>query len=296
MVLKMCFNNYKIKSMLPVSYLSKNIKKNSENLKNILSLIRHNNSEKLNKAFELLKKANIYLTKLAVQSAELKEKKPELKNLYKEKEKVVMKINQTIERIVNRMFDNIKDVIKDLKKITFDADAILYKESRTLDKFISKISKLEDKELAGKLLNRINLVKQDIKTAARRLYEASRAELKSILEKYPIEEKQPISEEIKKAGIETESLQDALSHLKELQDIKKIEIDVLSVFPVIERYILKIKNLLYLLDEEVAERIKISIAKIDEFINNSKKAISDQAEEILEKIQIVEEIESKKNK
>jgi len=295
--------------MLPVSYLSENIKKNSENLKNILSLIRHNNSEKLNKVFELLKKANIYLTKLAVQSAELKEKKPELKNLYKEKEKVVMKINQTIERIVNRMFDNIKDVIKDLKKITFDADAILYKESRTLDKFISKISKLEDKELAGKLLNRINLVKQDIKTAARRLYEASRAELKSILEKYPIEEKQPISEEIKKAGIETESLQDALSHLKvndideitqkaekELQDIKKIEIDVLSVFPVIERYILKIKNLLYLLDEEVAERIKISIAKIDEFINNSKKAISDQAEEILEKIQIVEEIESKKNK
>ena len=209
-MIKMCIHSYKFRSLFSSSMLSKSIEKNTTRLKTTIASMENIYLE-IKPAFEKLKKANIELTKLAVYAASLKEK-PKLKDLYKKNEEIAAKINKSIAFKTTKLFNRIDSAIKILEKIIFDADAAIYKESKRLNKLIRQIQDLEDKKLAQTLLNKINLVKEDIKTSARRLYEASREE--EISAKYPGKTKKiVISEEIKSLGIETAKIDSILKKL-----------------------------------------------------------------------------------
>ncbi|MBW2981287.1 hypothetical protein KY343_00260 [Candidatus Woesearchaeota archaeon] len=298
----MCFYNYKFRSLIPSSVLSWSIEKDTDKLKTNLDSINEIFS-KTNKIFENLKKANTELTKLAVQSTRLKEKQ-KLKDMYKEKEEIVLKINKSIAFNTARLFNRIDFAVKILEKIVFNADAFLYKESKRLNKFITKIEKLDDKKLSQALLNKIELVKEDIKTTARRLYEISRAG-EEILEKYPEEKskKIDISEEIKKLEIEAADMEKTLKHLavteidhiytnaeKLLEDLRRIELDAVSDMPKLEMHFTNINSHLYLLDNEIRLSIKKRSNSSKENFTKIKKKIAEHAKNLLQDIEIVKKI------
>jgi hypothetical protein len=296
----MCIYNYKFRSLFPSSILSGSIERSTNKLKITINSVEMTSSQ-VNALFEQLKKANVELTKLAVQTTRLKEK-PKLKDLYKEKEETVSKINKSIEFNITRLFNRIDFAVKLLEKITFNADASLYKESKRLNQFIDKIKKLEDKELSKTLLSRIELVKEDIKTTARRLYESSRAEEKGILRK----EKPRIlstSEEIKKLGIEAASLELSLKQLaitdidqiyktseRLLKDLKKIELDAIATMPKLEDHFIKINVLVYLLENSTRSSIKKRINSSKKDATRIKKRITEHAKNLLKDIEIVKKI------
>jgi hypothetical protein len=301
----MCFYNYKIRSLLPSLTLSKSIEKSTTRLNTIMGSIEEISSQ-INDAFEDLKKANIHLTKLAVQATRLKEKKPKLKDLYKEKEELVSKLNQSIALKTTKLFNRTDLVVKILERITFNADAVLYKENKRLNKFIAKTKKVENKELSQKILSKINLVKADIKTAARKLYEASRAEEeKGILEEYPSKESKElrISEEIKKFGLEAAQIDLILKKLtvtnideisknaeKLLTDLKKIELDVMVGMNKLEEHFVKINALLYLLEDKTSFSVKNRLKSSKEILIKTKKRITEHAKNLLKDIEIVKKI------
>ncbi|MBW2966557.1 hypothetical protein KY342_05625 [Candidatus Woesearchaeota archaeon] len=297
----MCFYNYTIRSLFPSSMLSKSIEKNTGKLKTTITSIK-DISVQIKSEFEQLKKANIELTKLAVYATKLKEK-PKIKDFYKQNEEAVSKINKSISSKITHLFNKIDFATKILEKIIFNADAVIYKESKGLNNLIKQIQSLEDKKLSQMLLNKINLVKEDIKTAARRLYEASRAE-EEVLEKYPEKSKKTIiSEEIKKFGIETAKIESVLKKLtlnnidqitenaeKLLNDLKKIELDVIIAINKLEEHFDKINPLLYLLEEDIAYSIKKKSNSSKELLTNTKKRITEHAKNLLKDIEIVKKI------
>jgi len=293
-------------SLLPSAVLSKGLERSTNKLKTDLDFIEEIDSA-IKDSFEGLKKSNTELTKLAVQATRFKEKKPRLKDLYKQKEEAISKINKSISFDAARLFNKIDTAIKILQRIIFNADASLYKEDKRLNKFINKIEKLKDEKLSQTLLNKIELVKEDIKTAARRLYEASRAEEKEVLKKYPSEmpQKISVSEEIKGLSIEAADLEDALKHLtitnidqifenaeKLLRDLKKIELDAISVMPKLEESFIKTNALLYLLENQTRSEIKKRLNSSKEAVSVIKKRITEHAKNLLKDIEIVKKIKS----
>jgi hypothetical protein len=301
----MCFYNYKFRRLLPSSIVSKSIEKSTNKLNTITDSIEEISSQ-INITFEDLKKANTQLTKLAVQATRLKEK-PKLKNLYKEKEELVSKINNSIAFKTTKLFNRADLVVKILEKITFNADAALYKENKRLNKFIDKTKKIENKELSQKILSKINLVKADIKTAARRLYETSRAEETGLLEEYPSKETKElkISEEIKKLGIEAAQIDLILKKLtvtnideisknaeKLLTDLRKIELDVMIGMNKLEEHFVKVNTLLYLLEDKTSSLIKKRLRSSKEILTKTKKRITEHAKNLLKDIEIVKKIKS----
>ena len=303
----MCFNNYKFRSLFSSSMLSKSIEKITTRLNTIMDSIEEISSQ-IDDAFESLKKANTQLTKLAVQAARLKEKKPKLKDLYKEKEGLASKINDSISLKITKLFNRADLAVKILEKITFNADAAIYKENKRLNKFIDKTKRVDNKDLAQKILNKINLVKADIKTAARKLYEASRAEEEAgLLEEYPSEQTKElkISEEIKKLGLEAAEIGLILKKLtvtdvneifknaeRLLTDLKKIELDVMIGMNRIEEHFVKVSTLLYLLEDKNSSLTKKRLISSKEILTKTKKRITEHAKNLLKDIEIIKKIKS----
>ena len=299
----MCFYNYKFRSLIPSSMLSKSQERSTVKLKENLDSLEEISS-KIKSLFDQLKKADTELTKLAVQATRFKEKQ-KLRDLYKQKEEARSKINKSISFNTIKLFNRVYFAIKILEKIIFNADAALYKESKRLNRIIGKIERLEDKKLSQTLLSRIELIKEDIKTAARRLYESSRAEEKGILEKYPSERPKriPVSEEIKKLGIEAAGMDLSLKKLavtdidhicesaeKLFKDLKKIEIDAITAIPKLEENFIKINSLLYLLEDETRSSVKNKLASSKEDLTKTKRRITEHAKNLLKDIEIVKKI------
>jgi hypothetical protein len=260
-------------------------------------------SSKIKDKSEQLKKANNQLTKLAVQSTRLKERE-KLKDMYREREEAVSKLNKSIALNTAKLLDGVDFGMRILQRIIFNADASLYKESKKLNKFIGKIEKLEDRKLSQTLLNKIELIKEDIKTTARRLYELSRAE-EEILEKYPEEKSKKLNmaEEIKKLGIEAADMEKALRHLavteidqiyqnaeKLLEDLRRIEFDAIIVMPKLEKHFININSHLYLLENEIRSSVKKRLKSSDENFRQTKKKIIEYAKNLLQDIEIVKKI------
>jgi hypothetical protein len=203
---------------------------------------------------------------------------------------------------INELLDKSLEAVNKLKALDIDADTLIYREEQLLNRFIRKILKLEDKKLARETLNKINLVKEDMKTIARRLYVSAHAQEKRIFKEYK-KPTAPLSEKIKKLGIDVESIENTLSRLKiddmdqitskaekELDDLKKIELDIQLIMPKIEKNLVFIKNHAYLIEDDIAEKIKARTAQAEGQISSAKQEITDQAELLLQDIEIIKKI------
>jgi len=291
---------YKIR-LVPTASLSADIQKRAKDLAKARYTIAKLN-QRLNPLFEQLKNIDIEMTKLSVQKAELEEEHPRLKDMYAKQKSILKELSASVRYSVVELLNEMANAVNDLRKIMFDADTLLYRENRMIDKLHKQIFKLKDKELSVKIMNQLNLIKEDIKTAARRLYESVDA---SELLKKPFAKRKefPVSEEIARLSMEAVGLEKVLEKLKvtsideitkdaekELADLEKIEIAVVSMFPEFKENLSHIISRLHLLDFSAAERIREKIAVFEAKMDRILERISAHAEELFEEIAILEKL------
>ncbi len=290
---------YKFK-LTPVPILSRQIKEYS-------AMIAKSRNEtislrkKITSSLEKLKKANNNLTKFSVQKAKLKEKNPKLKNTYTEKKEKVKDLSAETRLNFVHLLKKIDSIVLDLKEIIFSADTLLYKENKNLNRLHKEIKKLKNKKLSAKTASQINILKQEIKSAARRLYESAKAP--ELLKKPFTKKATNLEKTIFELGIESASLEKALEKLnvnnikeitkkaeKELDNLKKIELAVVSLVPEIKSHFAYIRSHHYLLEPSAAgrveDRLSISEKKLDRILDK----IESQAEKLFKEISIVKEI------
>lgn len=298
---------YKYK-LASIPQLCKNIENTSSTLNKSMEKIE-GMMPKLKGSFEELKKISPEFTKLKVQIAQLKEYKPRLQDMYEEQKGKVADINHAITLNITELLNEFDKAITDLKRITFDSDALIWKENKLLSRFAKKIKELKgDEKLVYELIRRINEVKEDMKTICRKLFESSRAEERGVLSRsaektVETRPRIPISEQIKKLGIEIDSVGRVLEHLniddidgivknseEELFKLKKIELEVIIIIASLGKYSTELKTKLYLLEEEAAGKIKKRLMDSENRFNKAKEAITKNAESLFKEIDIIEKI------
>ena len=291
---------YKLRLATTAS-LSGNIQESANTIAKSRSRIKQLN-EKLKPSFASLKKARTELTKLSSQKARLKEEHPRLKNMYAKKQQAVKDISASIMYNIVNILKEIDSIVFDMKSVIFDADTILYRESKTLDKFHKEVGKIKDKKLSAEIAGQLNVLKEEMKTAARRLYES--VEAAGILKKpFSRKKKLALSQGISQLSTEAVQLEKVLEKLKitnieeitknaekELNDIRRIEIAIVSLVPELKRHLSRIRNDLYLLESSAAERIKEKLSSSERKLDKTLAKISSQAEQLFEEIVIIEKI------
>jgi hypothetical protein len=292
--------HYKFR-LAPTSAISKDIQKRAVDIARARVDIAKLNQD-LNLHFEELKKANIELTKLSAQKVELKEAHPTIKDMDAGKKAAIKEISAIARHDAAHILNEIDAIISDLKRIILDADTILYRESKALDKFHAEITKLADKNLAAKLASQVSILKEELKTAARRLYELVKD---PELTKKPFskERMQPVSKNVIQLSKEVAELENLLEKLnitnldeitkdaeKELNDLKKIEISIVSLVPELESHLTHIRSKLYLLEKSAAGRLEERLSASEKKLKKALDKIAFLAEKLFEEIVITEKI------
>lgn len=298
----MCLSyKFRLKSTLR---LSEDIKKNVKGIIKSGELIA-SLKENLDTSFKKLKKANIELTKLSVQEAPLKrELHPRLRDLHADKKSDVNNTSAIIMYDIFHILKEIDTITSDIKNIMADAFALMYRENRAISRMHVKIISLEERnKFSSEVANQLNILEEDIKTSARRLYEAIKS---PDLLKEPFKKPFSISEKISELSDEAAGLEKVLERLnlsnvneivrdaeKELGDIKKIELAVVSVTPELKSHIAHIKGNIYLLGSSAAGRVNDRLAKTESNIDNSFSKMSSDAKKLFEEIVIIKKISRK---
>lgn len=291
------------------SRLCGDMEKKAANLREAVNRIEEL-AKGMNKKFEELKKIKPDLMKLKVQAAKVNEYKPELHDMLHEKRENVLDINHSIAADVNSFLGAVDRAFADLKKITLDADSLLYKENNILNSFAKKIKESKgDEKLVYGLVNKINEVKENMKTLARKLFVLARAEEKDIFvktEEKAAKNKIPLSEQISQLGVEIDEVGRVLEHLgiddidmlvqkseDELSKLKKVELDAAVMSEQLEGYLIELKNRFYLLEDEIAKRLREKMISSEKSFDAIKNNITKNAEKLLEEIDIVQKISVK---
>ena len=293
----MCFN-YKLR-VKSSRGLCKSIENNASKINNKLTDI--NKLEKdSSKLIRELKKLKISTGKLEVQPVKPKKETKELKNLYKSELEEITNLNKEILKKYLEIICSITEIAFRLNKITFDADSLIYREDHRLSLLIKK---LIGKKQSHKIIFKLNILKGLIKTAALRIFQASKFQQKSVL-KYPLSITKAVGfgSKIKQLSskiwnlektIEKEGMKNIDNLIKESREelnyLKKLELDILMIMPVIEKKLIDIENDAYLFHEDYAKKLKDSVNSAKEKIQKIKNNISERAQDIFEEIELIAE-------
>lgn len=254
--------------------------------------------------FDEIKEILPEFKKLHVKVAELEEYDPELQDLLHEKNERVAEKTSSIFLDLGRIFTDMEKSIAAIKDIIMDADAIIFKENKQLDKFKDQIKNIK-LESSQKVLEKITETKEDLMAVARRLFETAKAEQKDIFpqkkEKVP---RTPLSEQIKSSGIKIEEIGKILDHLniddideivknseEQLENLERIEVNASLAIRNLEGHLIEIKNKLYLLEGEPETKIRKRIIQTEKIFDKAKADITKNAEKLLKSINIVKKIE-----
>jgi len=286
--------NYKFRLTTTLA-LSQNIQKKGLEISRSRKRISKLN-EKLKPNFNNLRKAVKDLRKLSVPKVRLIEKDPKVINANKQQQARVKEISALIRYDIINLLKEIDNIVLNLRQVIFDSDTILYRESRTLDKFYKIINKINDKNLAARVTNQISILKEEIKSTARRLYEQSKKP--NILNK-PWKKKKPIKISDKLTSLST-SLAESdkiLNKLKitkikeivknsekQLHNVSKIEIAIVSLIPELKLHLKKIRNNLSFLESSAKGRIQEKLDDTEFKIDKTMNQITSNAERLLEDI------------
>jgi hypothetical protein len=289
--------SYKLR-LTPTPALSSSIQKNAVEIAKSRLRIKTLNA-KLKISFAKLKKLNAELTKLAAKTVKLKEKNPRLRDRHRKQREAVKDLSAEIRQDIVIILKEIESIASDLKKIIFDADTILYRENKALERFNEAVKKL-DKKTAAKISAQIRVLKEELKTTARRLYES--VSTSGFLKK-PFSKKFEVSSQIAKLSSEAASLETVLERLrisriediakkaeKELADLRKIEIAAISLIPELKAHLSRIRNDIYILEPSFAGRIENNLNTTATHLAKTVYTISKQAEKLFEEIVIVKKI------
>ncbi|MBD3249065.1 hypothetical protein GF336_03395 [Candidatus Woesearchaeota archaeon] len=260
--------------------------------------------KKLNSGIEKLYKQikNIYprLSKLNVQKVKLSETPSRLR----QDEKIEDYLNTSSEFMekAGYLLDEVENIISLLKKIINNTNTLIYREDKELNRLASRLKKLDDPELSQEILNKINSVKEEIKTTVRRLLESARAQEHELFvrtfDKKPLSSS--ISDRIKDLGMEASRIDDAIekldiSHIdkitekseKQLLDLKRIEFLARIVVPKLDNIIIDIKNRIHVLPDDKAKKAKSLLEKTELNLEKAKKQMTSQIQHLFERIKIL---------
>ena len=288
--------------LISIESLCNDIEESSKRLKN--SVGKTDNLMKgVYSAFEEIKQIKPEFNKLHIQVAKLKEYNPKLQDMFHEQKEKLSEKTSHIFLDLGRIFTETEKSTTELKNIMLDADSILYKENQQLDKFTEKIKQLKDSTLSHELLIKINTAKEDMVSVARKLFESAKAEEKDILIETTKTTKQriPLSEQIRSLSIQIEEVGKVLEHLniddiddilksaeKQIDYVEKIELDIILIIKKLEKYLIEIKNKLYLLDDKVASKVRIRLISCEKKFDKTKEGITKSAENLLKEITLIE--------
>lgn len=287
-----------------VGSLCRDIENSSERLKSSMETIGMLVLRAIS-TFDEIKEILPELKKMHVKVAELEEYKPEFQNtLYEQKERYSEK-ESTIFLDLGRAFREMEESITALRHIVMDADTIIYKESRMLDKFISDIEHLKDMKVSRQVMKKIITLKEDLLSVALRLMRTAKAEERDIFPKDGKKpERKPLSERISSAGIEVAEIGRLLDHLdiddideivkdseKQLEDLEKIETSASMAIRDLENHLAGIKNKLYLLQGDSEPKIRSRLISVEKRFDKLKSEITKNAESLVKDLKVYKKID-----
>jgi len=295
MLSKWCFHS--------IPQLCEKIEQKNIDLKESIDKLE-NLMPKIEKGLSEIKDISPEFSKLKVQVANLKEYRPKLHDMYEEAREAVLDLNNSIKNNLDNSLDQIDKGLDCIKSIMFSADCLILKEEKLLNGFAKKINAVEgDDDLKKLMINKINLIKEDIKSITRRLFEKARAEQDDIFDKQK-KTKLPLSEEIKRLSVEIDSVGRVLERLniddideitkdceKEIDDIEKIEEDVMDMVNKIESYLKKIQGKLHLLEDDISDKLRQRVDDSYKKLEDIKADITNNAKKIFESVVIFQEVD-----
>lgn len=281
-----------------VRSLSRDIQDNASSLGVLLGDIARLRSG-LEADFVELKKLKPELGKLGVRVAKIEEYKPKLQDKLHDKRVRYEHLNHSVLREVGRLFDLFDRAVLLVKVIVFDADSLLVREDKALDGFAGKIKSLKgDSSLANELISRINEVKEDMKTVARRLFESSRASEHDLFETRP---RVSVADQIKRLGVMIDEVGKVLVKLdiddiedvvqkseQELAAVKKVCLEAVIALSQLERLLDFFNARFSFLEEQTFHKAQERLSSSDKLFSDVKKRITDRAERLFESIKIQE--------
>ena len=249
------------------------IKDNSEKLRQTKNYLDYT----LDTILDLLskvKKLNIELSKLEVETKSLKHDSYKIKDVQMEKNIERGKLDKVLMIGLNDFVFKINLLLDDMSVIFLDSLTLLYRKYKELMK--------DEKSF---------ILRERIKNIARDLYETSVAREETVITQDVFEKrKENISREIEKDILEIEKIEGSHSLEKiglELKDIHDIGFDVTILVPKIEEIIPKIDSETYLLNDDMEGRINKEIRLIKKKIEEVKFLINNQARMLYEEIKVV---------
>ena len=279
-----------------VESMSKDIQETAVSLGKFLEEIEKQRS-KLEKDFASLKKLKPELGKLGVRVAKIEEYKPKLQDKLHGKKVKYEHLNHSVMRDTDKLLNLFDQAVQDVKNIVFDANTLFVNENKVLDGFAHKIKSIKgDSKLANELLGRINEVKEEMKSVARRLFESSRAEEHDIFDTKP---KKPIAEQLKKLGVMIDEVGKVLVKLnidniddivkkseQELTIIKKVGLEAIIALSQLERLLDFLKAKYSFLEESTFKKADERLSASERRFLKIKKQITEKAKKLFENIKI----------
>lgn len=254
---------------------------------------------KMSKCIKELKEIKPEIDELQEKASKLDEYEPTLPTKLGQKKEKASELTASCRNEMQDFLKHIHKATSSTKKIMHFSNSLLYKESKKLDSFAKKINSSDtDSKLREELLSRINHVKEDMKTTARKIYEAATAEDDSVLEDNSENSiKKPVSDCISALGVaisdigkilETLDIDD-IDHIvskseEEMESIKKIALDCIIVLSKIDRYHSELEEGSKSIHEN--EEIKKDLGEFDKYLSKVKNNIKLQAGMLLEDIKI----------
>ncbi len=257
-------------------------------------------SSDLEKIYKRIKDIYPDLSRLNLQKVKLSETPSRLKEVDKRKDYI--DINSEFLEKTENLCRQIVAAAYALKKIISNTNTLIYREDKELNRLASGLKKLDDPELSQEILNKINSVKEAMKTTSRRLLESARAQEHELFirsfEKKPASPS--VSEKIKELGMDAGRIDDAIEKLninsideitekseKQLLEFKKIELLAKTVIPRLDSTLIDIKNKLYMLSDDTSKKIVSLLDKTGSRLEKSKKQITSQTQDLFERIRIL---------
>jgi hypothetical protein len=275
--------------LISTKKLIEQIKKDSERIKNTKKYIEFTTDSILD-LFKKIKKINIELSKIEVESKSLKYDTYKIKDMQKEKEGERDKLNKLLEVGLSDLMVKIDLLLDDIKAIYLDCLTLLY---RKYNELINLMKTTEHKEL----VEQIELLREQIKNIARGIFEKALAKEETVILKDIFEKrKTKIEEELKDKIFEIEELEKITEHPSidnikqislELKDIQVIEMNVYILIPKIEEIIPEIDSETYLLKHDTEDKINKDILLIKKEMEQIKVLINEQARFLYEEIKVV---------
>ena len=252
-------------------------------------------------SFEDIRKMRIELSKMRFHTGKKIKSSESIEKATIPKREGMRKKLAVIKKELKQLMIRLDRALNHIKKILYKANAILYKENNAIDEFEAKLkNRGASKEGYYKIVFQINELKEEMKTIARKVYEAFKSEEDKVF--FAGENKttaRHLSNKIFSLGKEIESTGKAIQHLdantvedildksrNQLINIKKINLQSIILISRIEKMIRDTESKTHTLSDEDIKDFSKSVMDVEEKIEKTERDLTEQAIMLFEEIKI----------